>query len=275
MCRRTTTDPLLSIFAREDYTLLRNMRTGVDVLDTWVDFTGVGPFKPVGALPDLFDGGLSVPRPATAGRTDVERERTAAMEASLALDFLAPFFATVGIAALTKLRTRLASKKGTRVHVTVAGVTERSISLARLSRDLGASQIAANQGKLLTDGRRVAFAAQVIRATSVYIETLKKSGGEFDLGAGLVLAADLNTGASFDQVSRSVLSFSSPDPIAFGVRLYELQLDVERRTARLESVQDYDVLGGTDALARPGGKPVGRDAPLVIDGQDGSLFAEI
>jgi hypothetical protein len=268
MCRRTTTDPLLAIVSRDEYTLLRNMRTGVNPLATWVDFSGKGPFEPVGELSELLEGGLEDLAPSSADRPDIQNERTGAFEAGVGLTFLAPFFAVIGLHALTKLRTRIEGKRNAQVRIKLSGVKEWSVSLAALSQDLDARQIAASQGRLLTDGRRVAFASHVIQAQSLSVEAVKRSGRALDLGADFVFTADVDTRAKFDRESKSKMSFTGYAPVTFGVRLYELLLDAQRRALRLNRAPGYDVLDRPESAGKAA-------EPLLLDGSDGDLIADL
>lgn len=268
MCKRTTTDPLLAIVSRDEYTLLRNMRTGVGPLSTWVDFSGEGLFEPVGELSELLEGGLSDITPSSADRPDIESERTRALEASVGLSFLAPFFAVVGLSVLTKLRARIEGKRNAHVRIRLNQVKEWSVSLSALSQELGASQVAANQGRLLTDSRRVAFASHVIQAQSVSVEAVKRLGGGLDLGADFVFTADVDARASFQRMSKSEISFTGRAPVTFGVRLYELILDARRHVLRLDRAPGYDVLD------RPG-SAIKAAKPLLLDGGDGELIADL
>jgi hypothetical protein len=268
MCRRRTTDPLLSIVSRDDFTLLRNMRTGVDALATWVDFSGQGPFEPVGELSELIEGGLPDLPSQPEDRPDIENKQTNVFEAGIGLRFLAPFLAVVGLSALTQLRTRIEGMRHAYVRIRVGGVKQWSISLATLSQELGAAQIAANQGRLLTDGRRVAFASHVIKAQSIFIETVRRSGRGMNLGAEFAFAADADVDASFRRVSESEVSFTGSNPVTFGVRLYELLVDSERRALRLDRAPGYD------ALDEPGSVVQGAQ-PLLLDGPDGDLVGDL
>jgi hypothetical protein len=244
------------------------MRTGVDTLATWVDFSGQGPFEPVGELSELIEGGLPAFPPEPADRPDIQNQQTSVFEAGIGLGFLAPFFAVVGLSALTQLRTRIEAMRHAYVRIRVGGVKQWGISLATLSQELGASQIAANQGRLLTDGRRVAFASHVIKAQSISVEAVKRSGRGMNLGAEFVFAADVDTDASFRRVSESEVSFTGSTPVTFGVRLYELLVDSERRALRLARAPGFDV------LAEPGSVVQGAP-PLLLDGPDGDLIGDL
>jgi len=268
MCRRTTTDPLLAIVARSGYTLLRNMRTGVGPLSAWVDFSGKGPFEPVGELAELIEDGLPPRTPSAADRLDIASERTRALKAGVGLTFLQPFFALIGLAALTKLRARIQETRGAYVRIRLTDVKEVSVSLAVLSQDLGSSQLTAASATLLADARRLAFASHVIQAQTVSVEAVTKSGTALDLGAGVVATADVEAGASFNRTSNSELTFTGTHPLTFAVRLYELNLDAQRRVIRLDRAPGYPVLD------QPG-SPVKPAEPLLLDGPAGDLIADL
>jgi hypothetical protein len=269
MCKRTTTDPLLSLVSGDGFTLLQSMRTGVKPLATWVDFTGHGPFEPVGQLTELIEGGLAELPCTCADRADIENQQTHVFEAGVGLAFLAPFFAVIGLAALTKLRARIEGMRRAYVRIRASQVTEVSISLAALTQELDSTQIAASQGRLLTDDRRVAFASHVLRAQSISIEAVRQSGRGLNLGAKVVLAADLDGDARFHRESKSEISFTGTVPVTFGVRLYELQIDSDRRAFRLDHAPGYPVLGRPGATADKG------PTPLLLGGHDGDLVADL
>lgn len=267
MCRRTTADPLLAIVARDDFTLLRTMRTGVAPLNAWVDFTGSGPWEPVGKLGELLEGGLPEMPVDCADRPDIANERSGAFEAQVGIGFLAPFFAVIGLTALTKLRARVGAERQAHVSVRVSQVSEPSISLAALAQELGASQIGANQGKLLTDGHRIAVAARVVQAREVSIQVTSRRGRELNLGADFIFTADLEADAKVNRVSKSEISFTGSRPVTFGVRLYELQIDAGRQALRLDRAPGYDVLGRADQASQA--------SALLLDGADGDLTADL
>jgi hypothetical protein len=268
MCRRTTTDPLLAIVARSGYILLRNMRTGVGPLSAWVDFSGKGPFEPVGELSELIEDGLPVLTPTSADRLDIASKHTRALKADVGLTFLQPFFAVIGLAALTKLRARIQESHDAYVRIRLTDVKELSISLGTLSQDLDSSQLTAGSARLLADARRVAFASHVIQAQTVSIEAVTKSGAALDLGAGVVVAADVDAATTFNRTSNSELTFTGSAPITFAVRLYVLRLDAQRRVVRLDRAPGYPVLD------RPG-HPVKEAEPLLLNGPDGDLIADL
>jgi len=273
MCQRTTADPLLAVVARDDFTLLRTMRTGVTPLNAWVDFTGEGPWEPVGQLGELLEGGLPEIPADYADRPDIENERSGAFEAQVGIGFLAPFFAVIGLTALTKLRARVGAERQAHVRVRASQVREQAISLAALAQELGASQIGANQGRLLTDGRRVAVAARVLQAGEISIQVLSRRGRDVNLGAEFIFAADVQTGAKVHRVSKSEISFTGTQPVTFAARLYELQVDSERRALRLERAPGFDVLGPADQASQAAGRDSA--APLLLDGPDGDLTADL
>jgi len=259
---------MLGIVARSGYTVLRNMRTGVGPLSAWVDFSGKGPFEPVGELSELLEDGLPELKPSVANRLDIASKRTRALRADVGLTFLQPFFALIGLAALTKLRARVQQTRGAYVRIRLTDVKEVSISLAALNQDLDSSQLTEASARLLAGARSAAFASHVLQAQTVRIETVTRSGTALDLGAGVVATVDVNAGVGFDQVSNSVLTFTGTLPLTFAVRLYQLKLDAQRRIIGLDRVPGYPVLDQAGSPVKPAG-------PLLLDGPSGDLIADL
>ncbi len=268
MCRRTTTDPLLSIVSRDEFTLLRNMRTGVEPLSTWVDFTGHGPFEPVGQLNDLIVGELPNFPVRCEDRADIAIEKTGVLQADIGLKFLAGFFIAVGLPALASLKARIESIREAHLRIGVTGVVQRSVSLGTVSQSLGSTRIGPQQGRLITEGRTIAFASHVLTAESVFIQAVTKAGADLDLGTEVVAVADLATGASVKRESGSEIRFNGNKPVTFGVRLYQLVVDESRRALRFERAPGYAIL--SEAV-----KAITPPEVLHLDGSDGDLSADL
>lgn len=268
MCRRTTKDPLLSIVSRDEFTLLRNMRTGVEPLCTWVDFTGKGPFEPVGQLNDLIVGELPAFPIKCEDRADIAVEKTGVMQADVGLKFLAGFFVAVGLPALNKLKTRIGGMREAHLRIGVTGVEQRSVSLGAVSQALGATAIGPQQGRLITDGRTIAFASHVLTAKSVSVQTVTKAGADLDLGTEVVAVVDIDAGAGVKRESTSEIRFTGNKPVTFGVRLYELLVDKDRGALRFSRAPGYDTLDEEERGVTP-------PAVLHLDGSYGDLSADL
>lgn len=268
MCRRNTPDPLLSIVSRDEFTLLRNMRTGVKPLSTWVNFKEKGPFEPVGQLNTLIVGDLPKFTVTCRDRADIAAQKTAVLNADIGLKFLAGFFSVVGLPALTKLKTRIAGMHKAHLRIRIDGVQECGVDLGKVSQALGSTRIGPEQGKLITDGRTIAFASAVLTARSVSVQTVTQAGADLELGAGVVAVADLDTGASTKSESTSEISFTGTTPVTLGVRLYELVVDAERRALRFNRAPGWDVLSEEE-------KAVSRPDALYVDGIGGDLSADL
>jgi len=268
MCRRKTTDPLLGVFAKKGYTLLKNMRTGVEPLDAWIDMSGAGPWEPVGRLGSLLDSDLADLPVDTATDLDFENSQTEAIDVNVGLGFLAPFFALIGVPALSELRARVTGMKGAHMRVRATGVTERSISLGAVTQELDSRQIGASQAKLLTAARRIAFASHAVRTQGISVEITSKSGKSMNLGADFAFTANLDAGGHAKRESASVMNYAGTEPVTFGVRLYELVVDANRSVLRLDRAPGYDVLGSGKRVPKP-------PQPLLLDGSDGDLVADL
>jgi hypothetical protein len=265
MCRRKTKDPLFKFVSDRGYTMLRNMRTGVQPGQVWLEIDG--RYDPVGHVNSLLADKLKLPKATDERLVGLNATRSHAVDAGIALDVLGPALLALGAPALLgEVKASISGMHDAAFRVELSNVIDRGIPIAEIAKGLPASRLDTSVTKTLVRARRIAIATNVMLANGLVLEATTKAGGALALKVGAKLLGSVGGGVTVEKRNDSTLSFAANTPIAVAVRLYNLVYNTSDSSMWFDKYEGNAVLEGRS----PAPPPV-----LYLDGVDGELFADL
>ncbi len=267
MCRRDTNDILIRRFLDRYQVNLLSM-PGRRVQCGSVYIKEGGRITAPGLLNEIIEPPVTLAKPFVEDDlADLSGTWSNSVSLTVGIKLLDNFLNALGAAGLiNKLQASLKETGVRNMAFRFKQVSRESLSPAGLGQALAGHHLA-RSSPWVRDGNQYFAVAAVLRSGSISIQGRDKQDSAADLGAGVATVADVDTKVQVKQESKSEVTYSGRDPLAFAVELYELRWDDDQQSFVFQTQKGpLHILG-----IRQGESP---DAAVASDDQSAFIDVE-